>query len=521
MCFDTKQRADAATTMQIETALFQQDYRIIHVAAHGLFQPDDPTRTGVVVGPDDFLTAQVFGQLNVIPDLVFLNCCHLAGVAIGTDTGAIEFTRKNLNRLGASLARQLIDSGVRAVVVAGWAVDDAAAESFAREFYAEMLNGRTFGRAVYAARQAACTASPHHSTWGAYQCYGDGGYRLPRDTGNWTADRKLRAPITLGEAMRWVAAIVNRIESVGIEAERTTTQGDGTQRSDREIAIGELTLIEETARARGWAGGSTGRLCEQLGYAWAAVGDHERAIAQLDQALHAKDGSMTLSGIEKVANLKDRLAAHLTRHPDADDDDRSRAAALGDEAMHTIELLEQLSQSGERSALRAGHHKRRATVMTGDDRITALGEAAAAYLRSFEQDPKDYTLFNYIQLEEIRSRVAGEPSAAARYHDELDRRLADQHDGRSGDYWQAVAHADGVLTSALVRDAVTRRAEELIDAYSTAFDSRSTASQRASTLDHLVDLADLHPDPDQAAALTRIRERLIADNAPPPTSPAD
>ena len=38
--------------------------------------------------------------------------------------------------------------GVRAVVAAGWAVRDDAALVFAEEFYDEMLNGATFGRAL-------------------------------------------------------------------------------------------------------------------------------------------------------------------------------------------------------------------------------------------------------------------------------------------------------------------------------------------------------------------------------------
>ena len=97
-----------------------------------------------------------------------------------------------------------------------------------------------------------------------------------------------------------------------------------------------------------------------------------------------------------------------------------------------IESLEQLSASGERTALRAGHHKRRATVVTGPERIAALDAAAAAYLRSFEQDPQDYTLFNFVQLEEIRSRMAREPSGAARFHDELQRRIVAPHHGPTG-----------------------------------------------------------------------------------------
>jgi len=57
------------------------------------------------------------------------------------------------------VAQQFIRMGVRAVVAAGWAVDDQAAKEFARTFYREMLNGAEFGKAVQRARDEIYTAS--------------------------------------------------------------------------------------------------------------------------------------------------------------------------------------------------------------------------------------------------------------------------------------------------------------------------------------------------------------------------
>ena len=68
--------------------------------------------------------------------------------------------------------------GVRAVVAAGWAVDDGAAKTFAEEFYRQMLDGKSFGEAVQKARHQAWLGHQHVNTWGAYQCYGDPGYVL-------------------------------------------------------------------------------------------------------------------------------------------------------------------------------------------------------------------------------------------------------------------------------------------------------------------------------------------------------
>ncbi len=494
--FEPGVSADRQTATDIAQALLERDYRIIHVAAHGVLQPNDSTRTGVVIGPDDFITAQLLRGLDVTPDLVFLNCCHLAAVELGVEGGAIEFTRSNLHRLGASLARQLIDSGVRAVVVAGWAVDDVAAKAFACAFYEAMLSGTAFGRAAHKARREAFRVSPEHSTWGAYQCYGDGGYRLPREVADASAGNASGAPVTKAEALRRIEAIVNRVESVGPEVD-----------SAREIA--EMEAIEQTAAK--WIDGDGGRLCEALGLGWAALGQYERAVERLDGALRAKDGAMTLKGLEQYANLKDRLAAELLREKNASQADRERAGKLMTEALASIELLEQLSPSVERTSLRAGHYKRQAAAVRGDERAAALRKAATAYRMAYDQELKAYGLLNYVQLEEIRRRVDEDASAAHEMYDQVDAFLVAAYAASASDYWDAVSRADALLTVAIIRDEIPDKAETLIGCYTEAFDGGSTAAQRASTLDHLHDLADLHPDEVQSGALSSIRTALAAE----------
>jgi tetratricopeptide (TPR) repeat protein len=496
-CFDTEQQPDDATTLSIETALFADDYRIIHIAAHGFYQPDDSTRTGVAIGRDDFLTANVFRQLNVIPDVVFLNCCHLGAIAVGVESGALEFTRRNLNRLGASLARELIGGGVRAVVVAGWAVHDLAAQEFAVTFYRAMLDGQTFGWAVHSARAAAWNAAPDHSTWGAYQCYGDGGYALPsNDTQQLEYVASPDPPRTGREARRWLDAITNRIASVGVEQ---------SNESDRTRLEGELETIQVALAERGWLG--EGQLCVRLAQAWQALGDFDKAVDWYSQALAADDGSMTLADVEQLANLRDRLAASLTRNPDATTADRRRAAALIEQSMESITLLEQLSQSGERLALRAGHHKRRAATATGADRLTALEAATQCYLASYRQTGDRYALFNFIQLEQIRSRITGEASAIDAVAADFDQQLAVDDDTT---YWDAVGRPDGQLTKALLDDALATAHDVIVESYAAVFGGPSTWAQRSATLDHLLDLAELHPDTAHKQALRALHHDLAA-----------
>ena len=158
----------------VVNALYRNQYRIVHIAAHGAFDPKKPDRSGVLIGPDHFLTAQTVAQLSAVPELVFLNCCHSGRV---DDLAGAKGTRDDAHLLAASIARELMQIGVRAVVAAGWAVDDTAAVTFAKTFYGEMLRGTGFGDATMAARKEASKVNSS-MTWAAYQCYGDPEFRL-------------------------------------------------------------------------------------------------------------------------------------------------------------------------------------------------------------------------------------------------------------------------------------------------------------------------------------------------------
>ena len=78
----------------------------------------------------------------------------------------------------------------------------------------------------------------------------------------------------------------------------------------------------------------------------------------------------------------------------------------------------------------------------------------------------------------------------------------------SGNFWSAVGSADSLVTLAIIRDDLPNKVDEIVDRYETAFDSGSTAKDRDSSLSHLLDLLDLHPDPEQSRALRKVYDSL-------------
>jgi CHAT domain-containing protein len=168
---------EQATTRAIIQALHERPWRVLHLAAHGVHgwreHAQAPARSGMVIGKRVFLQAGDLEQLRHVPELVFINCCEL-----GRTLPADAWAGSQVNHLAANLAVACIRMGVRAVVASGWAVDDAAGVTFATTFYAHLLQGANLRDAVHAARQQTHRQHPDVNTWGAYQCYGEPGWRL-------------------------------------------------------------------------------------------------------------------------------------------------------------------------------------------------------------------------------------------------------------------------------------------------------------------------------------------------------
>ncbi len=272
--------------LDVFARLFQQAWRILAVAAHGVFRVvarDGRARTGVVLSDGLLLTAAEIGQMETVPELVFLNCCHL---------GAMSASPETANRLAYSLARELIEIGVRCVVVAGWQVNDAAAQTFATTFFdAFVARGQPFGAAVFAARRATWERFPQYNTWGAYQAYGEPEHMLepPRE-----------------EAPGWsTAGMVSPVELLSTLAGARVDLGP--DRTDRATLEGRLAALLGSAPA-GWQ--ALPEVQAALGAVYGELGADafEPACAAYCRAIEVEDhhGRVPIRIIEQLADLEVR-----------------------------------------------------------------------------------------------------------------------------------------------------------------------------------------------------------------------
>ena len=311
--------ADAQT---IVNALLGRDWRIVHVAGHGALpekigpppkKAGDPPQVdgdprGVVLSDGTFLGSREIRSMREVPELVFVNCCHLAARSAAellTADGADRATPADRPRFAAGVAEELIKIGVRCVIAAGWAVDDAAAKAFATRFYDALVRGRRFIDAVAEARQEAWDTGG--DTWAAYQCYGD-----PDWTFSPAAPDAQRPDTSLADEFAGVASSKSLL--LALETLAVKSKFQRVPAIDQQARIRHL----EARFAPRW--GNIGEVAEGFGRAWDETGDRESAIRWYTRAVGSNDGTASLKAVEQLGNLRARRAwamAEKAAHPSA------------------------------------------------------------------------------------------------------------------------------------------------------------------------------------------------------------
>ncbi|MFS8980779.1 CHAT domain-containing protein [Cupriavidus necator] len=279
--------SDALTVVN---TLLERDWRIVHIAGHGEPAMADQAG-GVVLSNGAFLGYREIESMRRVPDLVFVNCCHLAA----PDRRGL-LNPHDRTELAASVAGALINIGVRCVVAAGWAVDDEAAKTFATSFYEALLRGQRFIDAVALARTAAL-AHPGN-TWAAYQCYGDPDWVF-RPAAHPGDQREKSVESEFG----WIsshASLELALETIAVQS-----------RLDSRDLARQRERIKYLADTFGKTWGSIGKVAEAFGRAFAEAsdgGDFDDAIAWYRRAADGSDASASMRSVEQLGNLLARRA---------------------------------------------------------------------------------------------------------------------------------------------------------------------------------------------------------------------
>lgn len=364
-------------------ALFERPWTIIHITGHGS-QGVNGKSGGVVLSNGTFLGPDEIRSMRVVPELVFVNCCHLAR---GDDDQLLK-RRYDRARFASGVAGALIDVGVRCVIAAGWAVDDDAASTFASAFYASLLGGNRFIDAVGDAREVTYKRHAAVNTWAAYQCYGDPDWRFRSN-----APDANRAESNAED----LAGMGASATSLRLELDRIVveTRFQGYEPS------AQASKLQNLDQRFGERWGTNGAVAELFGQAYAEAGAMECAMKWYERAMNASDGLASMKAVEQLANVCSRFGwetvERALRHRDRmarqqkDASTRSAKAAARaahaaaekklneavvaarasiDRALTLLTKLKAFTSTMERESLVASALKRRALVNT------AAGQAA-------------------------------------------------------------------------------------------------------------------------------------------------
>ena len=404
--------------------------------------------------------------------------------------------------------------GCKAVIAAGWAVDDRAANTFAQTFYAAMFAGRRFGRAVLQARVATWEQHRLSNTWGAFQAYGDERYRFP--------DTPAETAASGGPGHR--SHLIADLDMLSARLECATDT------EKRDFYRAQIEVIERSARGPHLRNAGAR---EGLARAWAELGEMERAIGHYRAALGMEDAGFSLKALEQLANLEIRHGAHLSSAADAGK--RAAGAKYMDAGRARLELLLQIGPTAERLSLLASYWKRRAQVCAARGNRKGIRECLLALHRVYwaavehgyrQTGARDYyPLFNALDGALLLA-VAGERGPLEAHAHELANLLQDGSDNarQRGAEHRELFHAlaeieaqridalwaccDGRDTGCITEPAVR---EHLATRYRDLLQSMGAAPEHDSATNQLRFLIDMLPSGDKGKRLARALRELVDD----------
>jgi len=156
-----------------------QDFKIIHIAAHGIGAVTEPDRAAFVLAPgnereDGYWQAREIRRARLSADLVTLSACE-SGV------GRLQGEEGVMN-----MARTFLVAGAKSAVASLWETDDRFTATVMNHFYKHIAQGESAAEALRAAQSEMLTefgkdAQPYY--WAGFMVIGDGTRKVFSQTG--------------------------------------------------------------------------------------------------------------------------------------------------------------------------------------------------------------------------------------------------------------------------------------------------------------------------------------------------
>jgi hypothetical protein len=364
------------TASEIIQTIFSNEFKIIHLAGHGYFDPKFPEASGMVIGKEIFLSSREISQMSAVPEFIFVNCCFL-----GKSDGVAENFYHERYRMAANLGVQLIENGAKAVIAAGWEVDDKAALEFTEVFYKTMFEGYSFGDSVKKARNSVYDKFKNSSTWGAYQCYGDPFYRL-RSNGD--QNEKQQPFVIAEEAEVQLSNLLSDVEMGGVDIEY----------------LSKLSAISEEVDR---AGIRNAAITEKEALIYDALYEYDLSVQKFESLLQMENASFTLSAIEDFCQVRARkYVADYLKWPK----NVPRLLKKMDAVIKDVQSLLTVGATAERYLLMGNVHRRKALMLqTKNQKINAYVQAAYYYQKANEYKNHLYSAYPFAYWMEIESAL--------------------------------------------------------------------------------------------------------------------
>ena len=496
-----------ANADDILSGLHRDEWRVLHLAGHGVHDfeinkvdPSVPERlnnttqstsekkklvSGMVIGKNTFLTPGDIEQMRWVPELVFINCCYLGKTQ--------SVSERPYGVLAANLAAQFIYMGVKAVVAAGWAVNDEAGLAFADSFYKKMLLGMSFGDAVRLAREENWNNFKTLNTWGAYQCYGDPDYCLINKGSVWTPSTKKKTYYAPTELLTDLKNDTAFIRMQFNDKRKTGAELDNL----KQIIDCRLASIPE-AKQKAWLAREDVKIA--FGFAYGELRAWNEAIQYLESALQAGNTECSVKVMEQLTNFRVRLASQQWNQANTTGDETVQNQCRSDieKAIKALEPLCEFFPTSERFSIMGSAYKRLARMQSNKKSLQNTLEKMAHYYREAYEKSGSTDYYSFTNMATANWLVRNLGKSSDKDFDALINdcnkiiALTQEKNSNNPNFWNSVALADCYLLKLMLQGEISQASiDEVIVLYQHAMQRGASPREIGSVKENFQFLMDL------------------------------